>query len=217
MPSETFFNLPEDKRQAIYQAALDEFAIHPFKQASVNRIVARCGIAKGSFYQYFKDKQDLFLYILQVIHIEKMKYLAPTLQNMDSLDFFTALRELYRAGIQFALDHPAYAKISKHFLSSKGTPFYKEVISQSMPAAFEFFEPWLKKAIQKGELRSDLDVHMIAYLITSLNTLVVEYYLEYISSEYQERMIETVDKFLDFLKQGIGVQTVQPSRTESTH
>ena len=53
MPKDTFFNLPEDKRALICKVALEEFGEYTFDQASINRIVAKAGIAKGSFYQYF--------------------------------------------------------------------------------------------------------------------------------------------------------------------
>ena len=46
MPKDTFFNLPEDKRTLICHVAIDEFAAHPFDQASINRIVARHGIGE---------------------------------------------------------------------------------------------------------------------------------------------------------------------------
>ena len=74
MPKDTFFNLPEDKRTLICDVAIDEFAEYPFDQASINRIVAKSGIAKGSFYQYFEDKKDLFLHIMQLIAEEKINY-----------------------------------------------------------------------------------------------------------------------------------------------
>ncbi len=53
MPQATFFNLPEEKRQKILECALDEFAAHDYDSASVSKIVAKAGIAKGSLYQYF--------------------------------------------------------------------------------------------------------------------------------------------------------------------
>ncbi|MCA2000505.1 MAG: TetR/AcrR family transcriptional regulator, partial [Chloroflexi bacterium] len=56
MPKQTFLNLPEEKRQAVVRAAIDEFADYGFEASSVNRIVANSGISKGSFYQYFEDK-----------------------------------------------------------------------------------------------------------------------------------------------------------------
>ena len=53
-------------------------------------------------------------------------------------------------------------------------------------------------------MRADLDIQMFAYLIVSMNTLVVTYYSEYIAQDYDEKMFATIDKFLDFLKHGIG-------------
>ncbi len=211
MPKNTFFNLPEAKREAVRRAAIAEFAAHSFRNASVNRIVAHAGIAKGSFYQYFDDKNDLFLYVLQVIGQEKLQYLSPVLQDSENKTFAQLLRDLYLAGVQFALQHPLYAEISKKFLQSKGTPIYEEVIQQSLPAAYEFFEPLLQKAIQRGEVRADIDVKMTAFFLTNLNTALVEYYLEHVSSNYDERMIETIDKFLALIIRGIGMSTPSPT------
>lgn len=205
MPKETFFNLPEEKRIAIFQEAIAEFAAHPFNQASINRIVARSGIAKGSFYQYFADKKDLFLYLMQLAGEKKLEYLAPIMQNTDRQDFFSLLRALYVAGIRFAREHPEFAEISKRFIESKGTPLYEEVIASNMPTAYEFFETLLQQAIKRGEVRADVNVEMFAYLIASLNTLVLEYYSEHVAQDYDESMMATVDQFIDFLRRGIGV------------
>ena len=51
MPSQTFFNLSEEKREAIVKVALDEFSRFDYSSASISRIVRKTGIAKGSFYQ----------------------------------------------------------------------------------------------------------------------------------------------------------------------
>jgi AcrR family transcriptional regulator len=64
MPKDTFFNLPADKRALIRDVAISEFARYSYDAASINRMVAEAGIAKGSFYQYFEDKRDLFLYLM---------------------------------------------------------------------------------------------------------------------------------------------------------
>jgi AcrR family transcriptional regulator len=203
MPKETFFNLPEEKRALICQVAIGEFAAHSFGRASINRIVAGSGIAKGSFYQYFENKQDLFLYLLELVAEEKLGYLAPLLQNPEQHDFFALLRDLSRAGIQFAVDNPQYAEISKRLLASKGTPIYKEVMGHSLPTGQDFFETLLQDGIGRGEIRADIDVKMLAQMITTLQALVVEYHLEHFGPDYDETMMETIDQFLDFLRRGI--------------
>lgn len=64
MCSETFLRLPEEKRTRFLDAAWEEFTRVPFSEASINQIVLRARIPRGSFYQYFADKEDLFFYLL---------------------------------------------------------------------------------------------------------------------------------------------------------
>ena len=64
MPTNTFFNLPEEKKNKILKSANKEFARVPLEQASIKNIVENAEIARGSFYQYFEDKQDLFDYLM---------------------------------------------------------------------------------------------------------------------------------------------------------
>ena len=64
MPTNTFFNLPIEKKKKIMNAAKSEFVEYSFYDASINRIIKNAGISRGSFYMYFENKEDLFLYIL---------------------------------------------------------------------------------------------------------------------------------------------------------
>jgi AcrR family transcriptional regulator len=204
MPKDTFFNLPEDKQTMICGVAIDEFAEYPFDQASINRIVAKSGIAKGSFYQYFEDKKDLFSYITQLIAEEKIKFISPVVRNPDEHDIFTLIRELFLSGIQFANEHPRYAAIGNKLLANKKAPVYQELRADILPSSYAIFETLLENAVARGEVRADLDITLFIYVITSMNVVVVEYCSEFLSEAIDESMIETVDKFLDFLKNGIG-------------
>lgn len=74
MPKNTFFNISEDKRKRIIEAALSEFTNYPYEEVLISRISKRSDIPVGSFYQYFHDKDDLYLYIffdldLKIIHL----------------------------------------------------------------------------------------------------------------------------------------------------
>lgn len=64
MPTSTFMNLPEEKKEKIIQAAVNEFSSVHFDKASINQIVKEAGISRGSFYMYFEDIYDLALYIM---------------------------------------------------------------------------------------------------------------------------------------------------------
>lgn len=67
MCSETFLRLPEEKRTRFLEAAWEEFTQVPFAEASINQIVLRARIPRGSFYQYFESKDELFSYLQQTV------------------------------------------------------------------------------------------------------------------------------------------------------
>lgn len=78
MPTSTFFRLPEEKRQRLLAAAREEFGRVSLEDVSINRIVRNASIPRGSFYQYFSDKLDLFQYLLQ----DMRDYFYQTLQDI---------------------------------------------------------------------------------------------------------------------------------------
>lgn len=105
MPSATFFHLPEEKRERLLQCAREEFARVSFDEASINRIVRQAGIARGSFYMYFTDKEDLFRYLLQC-YLEQLTSLLEELLEQTQGDLFAAFDALFEESMK-RRDRPA--------------------------------------------------------------------------------------------------------------
>ena len=64
MPSKTFFNLDIRKQKKLIHCSLLEFSKNSYSDVSINRIIKNAQISRGSFYMYFTDKEDLFMYII---------------------------------------------------------------------------------------------------------------------------------------------------------
>jgi TetR/AcrR family transcriptional regulator len=60
----TFNNLTLKRREEIITACLEEFPLHEYETASLSNIVNMLGLAKGSFYRYFENKQSLYFFLL---------------------------------------------------------------------------------------------------------------------------------------------------------
>ena len=71
MPSKTFYNLDKEKREKLIEAALHEFSRVEYEKVSINQIIMHANIARGSFYMYFTDKEDLMKYLLEE-HYKKL-------------------------------------------------------------------------------------------------------------------------------------------------
>ena len=87
MSTETFLRLPEEKRNRFLEAAWEEFTTVPVDKVSVNKIILRANISRGSFYQYFSDKQDLMAYLLNQVRNEVVAALRQ-LSEESGGDFF---------------------------------------------------------------------------------------------------------------------------------
>ncbi len=210
MPKETFKNLPDKKRHLIEKEAIHEFAISGYDKASISRIVEKCGIAKGSFYQYFDDKKDLFLYLIKKVSEKKIKFMSSVLQNQEKYDFFTLNRELFMAGLKFAAENPELTLMANWLFKSRGHPIYNEVIGVGLQNAQNVYAKLLKNAISRGEVRNNINLDFVSHMISSMNVSVVEYYFNNIKKEksniqkIDEGIIEIVDLLIDFIKNGIG-------------
>ena len=105
MPTSTFFNLPVEKREKLIRAAWEEFGRTSYPESSINKIVQAADIPRGSFYQYFADKGDLFRFLLKDFLEELTLALEETLKR-HSGDLFAALPEYFD---QILADHGKYS------------------------------------------------------------------------------------------------------------
>ena len=90
MPKQTFYKLPQEKQERILAAAKREFTQVRFSDASINQIVREAGIPRGSFYQYFEDKKDIFLYFLRDYRREILHGFSQVVRKMSG-DFLQAV------------------------------------------------------------------------------------------------------------------------------
>ncbi|MBK7895072.1 MAG: TetR/AcrR family transcriptional regulator [Candidatus Promineifilaceae bacterium] len=160
MPKATFFNLPEAKRQHIIELALAEFAENDFDQASISRIVARAGIAKGSFYQYFENKEDLHAYLLALGAEAKAQFLKDNPPD-PQMGTFAYIRWLSQAGIVFELERPQLSQIAYRAVRSGTLP--KEMQALAKAGSTSFFRQLVEQGQAHGDIDATLDPDLAAF------------------------------------------------------
>lgn len=106
LPKQTFFNLPEEKRDTLIHAAKNEFSRVSLYEASIANIVKEADIPRGSFYQYFEDKDDLYFYLLDKQGEELWKTLITNLKEHQG-DLFESLLDLFHTILRMIDDEEA--------------------------------------------------------------------------------------------------------------
>ncbi|PLS08525.1 TetR/AcrR family transcriptional regulator [Neobacillus cucumis] len=95
MPKITFINLPEEKKQTLIVAMKKEFSRVPLYDASISNIVKTANIPRGSFYQYFEDKEDAFFFLLNDLVMSIRNNFVVLLKKYDG-DLFDTMIEFYQ-------------------------------------------------------------------------------------------------------------------------
>ncbi len=166
MPTDTFFNLPDDKRERFLTVAIDEFADNDYRNASVSRICREAGIAKGSFYQYFADKKALFMYLLDVAVAEKRALLAQ-IEVPEGMRLFAKLRWLFEMQAQFDFAHPRLAEVGSRALYGE-LPFRDDVLETLREQATVAYRQMVLEGIAEGSVREDVAVDTAVFMLVSI-------------------------------------------------
>ena len=176
MPKQTFLNLPEEKRNIIVNAAIEEFAEYGLENASTNRIVANSGISKGSFYQYFEDKQDVFMYLLTVLEREKVEYFQgkhPPSTNMDTFQYF---RWMIKTGMEFNTSHPLLTQAISRVLFGEGL-YYGNTFSDVRERTAQGLRTMIEQAVANGEVDPSVDMDLAVMIMETWSNAISTYVL----------------------------------------
>ncbi len=198
MPKQTFYNLKEEKREKIEQALLKEFSNNTFEGASISNIIAEAQIPRGSFYQYFENKEDAVEYIInKYLKKEKEKIYTSLLRNNG--DIFKTSIDIYDYIIE-KINTTSNLKLFKNILQE---------LRKNNTNAFEENTEFLsgKKTIEKIIDKRDLNIQEkedLCYFLKILSLVMRSATLEVISNKItQEEGKQKLLKEIEILKRGM--------------
>lgn len=165
MPKDTFYNLNNEKKEKIFDAAVSEFSIRRFSEASINQIVKTADIPRGSFYQYFSGKEDIYLYIVSEIEKKQAVVLSFIERHADRKGAFDELIYQARAAIELYRIRPNYRLIA--LMAEKDDSEFIANI-RSRPEEKRKIEELLERDKQRGLIKQDTDAEVVADMAYSL-------------------------------------------------
>ena len=113
MPSQTFLNLDKEKQKKLLDIAMKEFSKYSYPAVSINQIIQNAGISRGSFYMYFKDKDDLFEYLVEM-NQNNLNQKTKEIIKKNQGDLYTSFIELYDVILKMIFENH-YQGILKNF------------------------------------------------------------------------------------------------------
>ncbi|MFD2169923.1 TetR/AcrR family transcriptional regulator [Tumebacillus lipolyticus] len=170
-----------DKRQAILEAAAKRFSRDGFHETKVGEIAEDAGIAKGTVYLHFKDKESLLAevvrYQMSSYHKHIKEQMAPYESAADKLRAFASHK---------VTEFPRMVKFYKlnfaHMLKFKANESFEQEMKAEHGVLFNFLVDVIQQGIDRGEFRemNATDAALIitgtmqAYMHTAMSGVVEE-------------------------------------------
>jgi AcrR family transcriptional regulator len=169
------FDKSFEHSDALYHAAIAEFAAKGYDAASINAILDGAGMSKGQFYHHFGSKQGLYFALIEALIARKRAFMAG-LAHEALLDggIFTLLRAQLEQGLAFTRAHPEIDAFAQGFLREKGSPIYAAALKRYNFANDAGLDALVARAYERGEFRDGLPLAFIQKTIAALLSHVAE-------------------------------------------
>ncbi|MGW0364696.1 TetR/AcrR family transcriptional regulator [Streptomyces sp. NPDC002990] len=174
MPTTTWTHLPPDRRERVLVAAMDEFGTHGYSTGSLNVIAREAGVAKGSLFQYFAGKLDLFTYVAEQTSLRIYEAMRPWLDGYrpdgtgTARDFPAYLVDAVDAWVAYFETHPLERGVTAA-TNMEIDPVVRQAVLEPVQRLYlAGLRPLLEEAVAAGELRADADVDALLSLLLLL-------------------------------------------------
>jgi AcrR family transcriptional regulator len=193
-------------------AALAEFGAHGFSSGSLNVVAREARIAKGSLFQYFEDKLDVFAYTCDWCSQRIRDHMAATLaEQPSSVPFFDLLRAVMADWLRYFQAHPldrAVTFAANFEIDEQARAAVREVAHRHY---LDVLRPLVVRAASRGELRDEADGdRLLAMLILLLPHLALAPYARGLDpvlglyGQTPDELAEPVGELIDALQRAFG-------------
>ncbi|WP_339864154.1 TetR/AcrR family transcriptional regulator [uncultured Algoriphagus sp.] len=156
-----------DKKKCIIQSALDLIQEHGFHGCPVSMVAKNAGVAAGTIYTYFENKDSLIIGIYEYVAEEIKKYVAE--RDDASLTFKDRFYNYWKNLTDFYELNPSAYGFYDQFLNS---PFNSEEIQHKPNAWLDFAYAFFEEGIKLGEIK-ELNPIVLSILVnTNVNSIV---------------------------------------------
>lgn len=186
------------KRQHILEAAYEVFSRKGYHRATVDEIIAMADTGKGTVYNYFSNKEQLFYTLVR----ERSQPFEIALQQLaESVQPpLVKIEMVVRLSLKFYSENSDLWRVLMHEIRGFGseghsnlTPENREKYREGFRRVIGSLEAILREGIDKGLLRQ-IDVTKSAYALFSVTVMMV--YQQFVSDDVESTARSITDMFM---------------------
>ena len=212
----TFKNLTTERQAEIIAVCLEEFALHEYQTASLSTIVSNLKLAKGSFYRYFENKQTLYFFLFDYCTEVRLKNDKSFIKT-ETTDIFDLMLQHFESKIKFDKLFPLESAFLQNVLVERNNDELGNIQLKSKSKILVMIKNLVKKQVEIGNLRQDIDINVISFLMLQIQISIVDFIALNLNIDFRARiktekklhnisekkMLEISKQFIAVLKNGI--------------
>ncbi len=174
LATRTFRRLDQDRQQTILMAILDEALEKGPTAINIKQVAARAGVAVGSLYSYFGNKDGLLDFTIELCARYMKDIITADMPNLAKLPLREALASFVTGGIEWS---KTQAGLMSFFVRAAyyGDPKMSEQMVRPIAGAMrETMHSILTSAAKRGEIREDFDFEAVARVVYALMCMVCD-------------------------------------------
>jgi len=154
----------EKKRNAIIRASLRVFARKGYEPTALEEVAREAGLAKGTLYLYFKDKEDLYFQVMLTVLERLETFVGKQIgQSENPLEKMAAAA---RAQIGFFADNPSYFRLFMVAFTPEMATIHKKLLEplfEKRRRFSEYLHALIEEGKAKGLIRGDIDTGDVVF------------------------------------------------------
>lgn len=199
----TFFKLTKEKQDNLFNACIDEFFQNHYNSASINRIIQKAKISKGGLFKYIKNKKDLYLYTIERVLCEVIKFQSNNV-NYDNQCYFSRLEDLISAGFYYYKQYKKRFKVALNAFTDFSSPCYEDVVIIRRELIKKYQSNMLKNIYwEQYKINKDEALRISAYLLNGYNITLIQNMKNIKNVEdFEKQTLKDIDLLFKVIKQG---------------
>ncbi|MHC1745114.1 MAG: TetR/AcrR family transcriptional regulator [Syntrophobacteraceae bacterium] len=197
-----------DKHQRILDAAIKIFAVKGFFQAKVSEIAREAGVADGTVYLYFKNKDELLISIFEVKMREVIQQFRTAVFELpDAHSRLLRLVELHLGGFQANPDLAAVFQVELR----QSYRFMREYAKGELKEYLDLIGDIVEQGQREGVFRADMPAGLMKRFIFGAIDEVVT---TWVMSGMKYDLVGASAQLVDLFVQGIAHRAQSPAHSQ---
>ena len=161
--NEAFYELSEEKQQAIYNASMEVFGDYEYNRASTDLIASKAGVSKGLLFYYFHNKKALYLHTFE--YVSKIVEDAISDTHLSEItDFFELISYATEKKVKILIENPFIMRFSIRCFYSQKEDVSSEIQTEISNEKGRKYDAYFKN-LELGKFKEGIDPEQIYHML----------------------------------------------------